>query len=95
VAGKRGLNLSLTHVSCPSFRLCLRFQGYIGDRYSRRQALVLSILLMAVPTFIIGILPSYDSAGLWATALLVITRKFSIARELYTFRIGPTFLSYA
>jgi len=54
--------------------LSLLPQGYIGDRYSRKRALVLSMALMAIPTFVVGILPSYNVAGLWATSLLVIAR---------------------
>jgi MHS family proline/betaine transporter-like MFS transporter len=32
--------------------------GHIGDKYGRARALVLSVLLMAVPTFLIGLLPT-------------------------------------
>ena len=31
--------------------------GYIGDRIGRKAALTLSVLAMAVPTFLIGLLP--------------------------------------
>jgi MHS family proline/betaine transporter-like MFS transporter len=50
--------------------------GYIGDRWGRRIALVLSISLMGIPTLIIGILPSYASWGVAASIILVLCRLF-------------------
>src|SRR6476659_10090106 len=35
--------------------------GYIGDYYSRRAALNVSITAMAVPTFLMGLLPGYET----------------------------------
>ncbi|MFN3977898.1 MAG: MFS transporter, partial [Sulfurihydrogenibium azorense] len=34
--------------------------GYIGDKYGRKKALIISIFLMAFPTFFIGLLPTYN-----------------------------------
>ena len=48
--------------------------GNIGDRFGRRQALVLSVVLMAVPTALMGVLPTYDSVGIWAPILLTLLR---------------------
>lgn len=48
--------------------------GHIGDRMGRKKALVLTILLMAIPTAIIGLLPTYESIGVWAPILLVFMR---------------------
>jgi len=48
--------------------------GYIGDRFGRKNALSLAILLMAIPTTIIGLLPSYNDIGYWATGLLILCR---------------------
>lgn len=48
--------------------------GYLGDTYGRRYSLVLSIFLMAVPTFAMGLLPSYESIGPLAIVLLVLVR---------------------
>src|SRR4051812_8067132 len=31
--------------------------GYVGDRYGRRTALTFSVTAMAVPTFLVGLLP--------------------------------------
>lgn len=48
--------------------------GYIGDRFGRKRALTLSILLMGLPTFIIGVLPSYESIGWLAPASILLCR---------------------
>lgn len=48
--------------------------GHIGDRLGRKKALILTILMMAIPTAIIGFLPSYDSIGIAAPILLVAMR---------------------
>ncbi|PCJ29519.1 MAG: MFS transporter [Rickettsiales bacterium] len=58
--------------------------GHIGDRYGRKMALVLGILLMAIPTAGIGLLPSYDSIGIAAPIILVLIRLvqgFSLGGE--------------
>ena len=58
--------------------------GQIGDRLGRRIALVLGIILMAVPTAGIGLLPSYDAIGITAPIILVIIRLiqgFSLGGE--------------
>ncbi|WP_371661073.1 MFS transporter [Streptomyces sp. NBC_00280] len=48
--------------------------GTIGDRLGRRRALVLSLLLMGVATVGVGLLPTYETAGLLAPVLLVTLR---------------------
>lgn len=48
--------------------------GHIGDRFGRRQALTLSVCMMAIPTFLMGLLPTYESVGIWAPILLLILR---------------------
>jgi MHS family proline/betaine transporter-like MFS transporter len=48
--------------------------GHIGDRYGRRRALVLSVMLMAVPTALMGFLPTYETAGIFAPILLTVLR---------------------
>lgn len=48
--------------------------GHIGDRVGRKQALVLAIVLMAIPTAVIGLLPTYEEIGLSASLLLIAMR---------------------
>lgn len=48
--------------------------GHIGDRSGRKQALSLTIFLMALPTTLIGLLPTYNTAGMIAAIMLIILR---------------------
>jgi MHS family proline/betaine transporter-like MFS transporter len=48
--------------------------GHIGDRFGRPAALTLTIVAMAVPTFLVGILPGYDTLGLAAPFVLTALR---------------------
>lgn len=48
--------------------------GHFGDRLGRRNALMMTLLLMGISTFLIGCLPSYDQIGFVAPLLLVTLR---------------------
>lgn len=48
--------------------------GHIGDCVGRRTALTWSVILMAGPTFCLGLLPTYAEAGILSTILLVLMR---------------------
>ena len=48
--------------------------GHIGDRIGRRHALLVSVVIMALPTAALGLLPTYQSVGLLAPVLLVVVR---------------------
>lgn len=48
--------------------------GHLGDKFGRRQALVLAILLVTIPTFTIGILPTYAEIGIAAPIILILCR---------------------
>jgi metabolite-proton symporter len=48
--------------------------GHFGDKYGRKQLLQLSIILVGISTFLMGCLPTFDSIGYWAPALLVTLR---------------------
>src|SRR3954470_16159987 len=50
------------------------FMGHLGDRYGRKRVLILTLTLMGTATFLVGCLPSYNSIGIWAPALLVALR---------------------
>jgi MFS transporter, MHS family, proline/betaine transporter len=48
--------------------------GHIGDSFGRRAALTFSVAAMAVPTFLIGLLPGYATLGLAAPIALTLLR---------------------
>ena len=48
--------------------------GHIGDKSSRLIALMLSMYVMAIPTTLIGCLPTYQQIGIMAPLLLTILR---------------------
>lgn len=48
--------------------------GYIGDIFGRKKALVISIYMMAIPTALMGVLPTYDVIGVWAGIALTLIR---------------------
>lgn len=48
--------------------------GHIGDRVSRKSALVMTLSIMGIATFLMGLLPTYQQVGIWAPILLVILR---------------------
>lgn len=50
------------------------FFGWVGDRFGRKQALLWSVLAMALPSFCIGLLPSEATIGLAAPVLLLVFR---------------------
>ncbi|WP_020501356.1 MFS transporter [Sciscionella marina] len=50
------------------------FFGHMGDKFGRKRALTWTIILMAVATAIMGILPTYATLGVWATVLLTLSR---------------------
>ncbi|GGD09346.1 MFS transporter [Franconibacter daqui] len=50
------------------------FFGSMGDRLGRRKVLVTVITITSVSTFVMGILPTYQQAGIIAPLLLVLTR---------------------
>ncbi|WP_405820562.1 MFS transporter [Streptomyces sp. NBC_00838] len=48
--------------------------GHFGDKFGRKAALVTTLMLMGVSTFLIGLLPTTDQIGIWAPILLVLLR---------------------
>lgn len=45
--------------------------AHFGDRLGRKRMFTLSVFLMAIPTLGIGLLPTYETLGLWAPLLLL------------------------
>ncbi|MGR4854468.1 shikimate transporter [Streptomyces sp. LARHCF252] len=72
--------------------------GHFGDRLGRKRMLVLTMLIMGAASTLIGILPTYAQAGIWAPALLVVlraTQGFAVGGEwggaaLMTVENAPT-----
>lgn len=63
------------------------FFGYMGDHFGRKKALVLSIIVMSVPTLLLAFLPAYHQIGLAAPILLTLLRLIqgtAVSGELTT-----------
>ncbi|WP_249316950.1 MFS transporter [Bacillus sp. FJAT-50079] len=56
--------------------------GHYGDRLGRKKVLTISLLLMGIATFLMGVLPTYQSVGLLAPLLI------SLLRVVQGFAIG-------
>ncbi|MFJ3336105.1 glycine betaine/L-proline transporter ProP [Streptomyces sp. NPDC086766] len=48
--------------------------GPMGDKIGRKRVLALTMIMMAVGTFAIGLIPSYAVIGFWAPVLLILFR---------------------
>jgi MHS family shikimate/dehydroshikimate transporter-like MFS transporter len=48
--------------------------GHFGDRVGRKQMLILTLMIMGISTFAIGLLPTYAQLGPWAAVLLLVLR---------------------
>lgn len=48
--------------------------GHYGDKLGRKAMLVMTLLLMGVATFLIGVLPTYDAIGIAAPIMLIFLR---------------------
>jgi MFS family permease len=48
--------------------------GHFGDRIGRKSMLILTLMIMGVATFLIGLVPTYAQIGIWAPILLLILR---------------------
>jgi MHS family proline/betaine transporter-like MFS transporter len=60
------------------------FFGMLGDKYGRQKILAITIVIMSISTFCIGLIPSYASIGIWAPILLLLCKMaqgFSVGGE--------------
>jgi MFS family permease len=48
--------------------------GILGDRLGRKNILLFTFILMGIASFLIGIMPTYASIGIWAPILIVLLR---------------------
>lgn len=60
------------------------FFGMLGDKYGRQMILSITIVIMSISTFCIGLIPAYSSIGIWAPILLLVAKMaqgFSVGGE--------------
>ncbi|WP_435952104.1 glycine betaine/L-proline transporter ProP [Dryocola sp. BD626] len=60
------------------------FFGMLGDKYGRQKILSMTIIIMSLSTFCIGLIPSYETIGIWAPILLLLAKMaqgFSVGGE--------------
>jgi len=48
--------------------------GYIGDKFGRKKALSTTIILMGIPTLVIGCTPGYEVIGILAPTIVILSR---------------------
>jgi MHS family proline/betaine transporter-like MFS transporter len=48
--------------------------GWLGDTIGRSRTMMISVIMMVLPTVSLGVLPTFDTIGVWAPALLVMIR---------------------
>ncbi|MDM7487802.1 MFS transporter [Rhodococcus sp. GXMU-t2271] len=48
--------------------------GHFGDRFGRKNAVIVTLAIMGTGTVGVGLLPTYDQIGVWAPVLLVLLR---------------------
>jgi MFS family permease len=48
--------------------------GWLGDKMGRKYTFLLTLVLMGGSTFFIGLIPSYESIGVWAPAMVLFLR---------------------
>ena len=48
--------------------------GILGDKLGRKRALEISVIMMAIPTTLIGVLPTHEQVGILAPILLTLIR---------------------
>ena len=48
--------------------------GHYGDRIGRKATLIATLMLMGVATFLVALVPTYESIGIWGAVILTILR---------------------
>jgi metabolite-proton symporter len=48
--------------------------GHYGDRMGRKGTLVATLLLMGIATFLVGLVPTYETIGIWGAVILTLLR---------------------
>jgi MFS family permease len=50
------------------------FFGHMGDRIGRKGTLIVTLMLMGIATFLIGLVPTYAEIGIFAGVILIVLR---------------------
>jgi len=48
--------------------------GHFGDRIGRKATLIATLMLMGIATFLVGLVPTYASVGIWGAIILTVLR---------------------
>src|SRR5438094_8738881 len=48
--------------------------GHYGDRIGRKAALIATLLLMGIATFLVAFVPTYEQIGIWGAVILTVLR---------------------
>jgi MFS family permease len=48
--------------------------GHYGDRIGRKSTLIATLMLTGTATFFVGLVPTYESIGIWAAGVLTLLR---------------------
>jgi metabolite-proton symporter len=48
--------------------------GHWGDRVGRKSALIATLMLMGVATLLVGVVPTYETIGIWGAVILTLLR---------------------
>src|SRR5262247_893214 len=48
--------------------------GHYGDRIGRKSTLIMTLMLMGIATFLVALVPTYESIGIWGAVILTILR---------------------
>jgi metabolite-proton symporter len=48
--------------------------GHYGDRIGRKATLIATLMLMGIATFLVALVPTYDSIGIWGAVILTVLR---------------------
>jgi metabolite-proton symporter len=48
--------------------------GHYGDRIGRKSTLIATLMLMGIATFLVGVVPTYETVGIWGAVILTVLR---------------------
>jgi MHS family proline/betaine transporter-like MFS transporter len=67
--------------------------GRIGDQYGRKASMIIGVLLIALPTILIGLLPGYETLGVIAPILLILALIMQSAGSVAAYNGTAVFLN--